>query len=198
VHLLYYFRQENLLSKKSFLDSAQIYRNVVDEKGRRRAVRHAEVKRYIFLDDMCGSGETAERYSSDLLPELIAEKPDVELHYFSLFATSDGLDRIRTKTAFGPRCGAVYELDASYKWSAPSSRYLSGLPKGISSDLLGKLAAIYGEKIWPGHALGYMDSQLLLGFAHNTPDNTLPVIWGEQNNGSSVPWYPIFRRYPKI
>jgi len=198
VHLLYYFRQENLLGKEAFLYSAQIYKVAAEDSGRKRVARHADVKRYIFLDDMCGSGETAVRYSKDLLPDLIAEKPDVELFYFSLFATTAGLERVRTETVFGQRCGAVYELDESYKWASPGSRYLLGLPSGLDADLLVAVASVYGEAIMPGHPLGYLGSQLLLGFFHNTPDNTLPVIWCDQQNGSRESWYPIFRRYPKI
>lgn len=197
VHLLYYFRQENLLGKGAFLDSAQIYTIAAEDTCRRRVPRYADVKRYIFLDDMCGSGETAVRYSSDLLPELISEKPDVELSYFSLFATTAGLDRVKRETVFG-QSGAVYELDESYKWADASSRYLAALPDGLDSTLLVRIADVYGKEIIPGHPLGYLDSQLLLGFSHNTPDNTLPIIWGDQQNGSRIAWYPIFRRYPKV
>ena len=49
-----------------------------------------------------------------------------------------------------------------------------------------------GEK----HALGFEDSQLLLGFHHNIPDNTLPIMWFD--GPDRVPWKPIFRRYPKL
>lgn len=198
VHLLYYFRQENSLGKGAFLDSAQMYKMSASDGGRQRTARYGDVKRYIFLDDMCGTGETAVRYSQDLLPDLIAENQNVEVYYFSLFATAEGLKTVREETVFADRCGAVYELDESYKWANEKSRYLSALPAGLDRGLLVKLATDYGELIVPGDPLGYLDSQLLLGFAHNTPDNSLPVIWCDQENGSQIPWYPIFRRYPKV
>lgn len=198
VHLLYYFRQENRLSKAAFIDSAQIYKIEGEGDGRKRIARYNSVSRYVFLDDMCGSGETAIRYSQDLLPELIAENGDIEAHYLALFACKDGLDRVRSETVFGKHCGAVYELDDSYKWASGDSRYLSSLPAGLDRGLLIALPDVYGRQIMPGHPLGYLGGQLLLGFFHNTPDNTLPIIWGDPVNGSSVPWYPIFRRYPKV
>jgi hypothetical protein len=198
VHLLYYFRQENSLAKASFLDSAQIYTVSSDNGIRKRVPRHPSVKRYVFLDDICGTGETAERYSNDLLPDLLAEQPDVELWYFSLFATADGLRHITDNTAFGSNCGAVYELDDTYRWTATSSRYLSKLPKGLYRSLLIALPAVYGATLLPGHPLGYDGSELMLGFSHNTPDNTLPIIWFEMEHGAKHPWYPIFRRYPKV
>ena len=52
-----------------------------------------------------------------------------------------------------------------------------------------------GEQLVPSHPLGYRDGQLLLGFSHNTPDNTLPVFWYEERDGPN--WRPMFRRYPK-
>lgn len=198
VHLLYYFRQENQLRKSAFLDSAQMYTTSTQGSVRKRIPRHADVKRYIFLDDMCGSGETAVRYSADLLPDLISEKPDVELSYFSLFATTAGLNRVRRETSFGENCGAVYELDESYKWAGSSSRYLSNLPEGLDANLLVSIASVYGATLVPEHPMGYEGSELLLGFFHNTPDNTLPVIWCDQENSSQEHWYPIFRRYPKV
>jgi hypothetical protein len=198
VHLLYYFRQENGLSKGAFLDSAQIYDLAEVHGQRKRIPRHPQVKRYIFLDDICGSGETAVRYSDNLLPELLAEQPDVEVWYFSLFATSDGLSRVARETVFGARCGAVYELDETYKWTGLRSRYLSALPDGLHRSLLTALPFSYGSMLIPGHPLGYQESELLLGFSHNTPDNTLPIIWFEQEHGTPETWYPIFKRYPKV
>jgi len=198
VHLLYFFRQENGLAKSNFLDAAQLYSTATGPVGRYRTPRHPLVKRYIFLDDLCGSGETAYRYSTDLLPDLLDTDPSVEVHYFALFASSDGLRRVREHTVFGARCGAVHELDNTYKWSDLQSRYLAALPEGISPSLLVSLAYTYGRRIWDDYPLGFDDGELLLGFSHNTPDNTLPIIWGEEDNGSGEKWCPIFKRYPKV
>lgn len=55
----------------------------------------------------------------------------------------------------------------------------------------------YGEKLYPKHPLGYDDSQLLIAFEYNTPNNTLPIIWSSTNNESSnieTIWHPIFER----
>jgi hypothetical protein len=43
----------------------------------------------------------------------------------------------------------------------------------------------------PGGPRGYDNSESLVSFAHCTPDNTLPVIWGDKN------WNPIFARKPQ-
>jgi hypothetical protein len=44
-------------------------------------------------------------------------------------------------------------------------------------------------------ALGFGDCQLLLSMHHNTPDNTLPIIWFDEDEAL---WTPIFKRYNKI
>jgi hypothetical protein len=197
VHLLYYFRQENRLPKSSFLDAAQLYRSDSTAASGRRPAEPG-INRYVFLDDLCGSGETAETYSKNLLPDLINAQPNVELHYLALFGTKDGLDHVRDRTAFGKHCSAIYELDKTYKWLDTGSRYFSVLRSELNPSVLQLLPQHYGKLLWPEHAMGWSDGQLLLGFFHNTPDNTLPIIWCDEENGSDHDWYPVFHRYPKI
>ncbi|WP_425327315.1 phosphoribosyltransferase-like protein [Rhodopseudomonas palustris] len=194
VHLLYYFRQENSLRKTHFLDSAQIF---MTDGGGQRVLRYPDVDRYIFVDDVCGSGETAVRYSQ-WLGELKALKPSVELHYLALFATEVGLDRVRRSSIFEHNSAAVFELDGSYKSMSARSRYLRVVPTDISPANVQLVANTYGMLVCPSDPLGYEDSQLLLGFHHNTPDNTLPIIWRDRENGSPITWRAAFRRYPKL
>lgn len=194
VHLLYFFRQENGLSKTHFLDSAQI----LERHNGTIRLRHPAVDRYVFVDDVCGSGETATRYSRDFLGEVVALNPDAKLFYFAMFGTADGMDVVRQHTLFGSNALAVYELDNTYKCLSQDSRYLKVVPFGVSPDLVRQVARFYGQLIMPAHPHGYQNSELLLGFHHNTPDNTIPIIWADQTNGSPIPWTPAFRRYQKI
>jgi hypothetical protein len=97
VHLLYYFRQEYGLRKHNFMDTAQIFSGY----GGARRITDPSIERYVFLDDVCGSGETACTYSTNILEELRAAKPKVQIAYHCLFATEAGLRRVREKTIFG-------------------------------------------------------------------------------------------------
>jgi hypothetical protein len=197
VHLLYYFRQENGLKKSLFLDSAAVFANEqLPDGSTRRTLAQTDVDRYVFVDDICGSGKTAIAYSKNILADILALNPNAKLHYLSMFALSDGLDKVRKETRFGDNCAAVFELDASYKCLADSSRILQAAPPHIDGQSLRKIALSYGKQLVPRHPAGYENSQLLLGFHHNTPDNTLPIIWAE-GSGSRA-WTPAFRRYPKI
>ena len=201
VHLLYFFRQENGLSKEHFLDQAQLLAPTPLGAARRYSLRYPQLKRLVFVDDVCGSGETAVRYSEgSILTEVLSLKADIELAYYSLFATTVGLKRVREDSCFADNTDAVFELNNTYRCLSDDSRYITVMKEPITQDILTKVARHYGELLTgnPLHALGYEDSQLLFGFHHNTPDNTLPIIWAERENGAKVNWTPIFRRYPKI
>jgi hypothetical protein len=197
VHLLYFFRQENALSKSHFMDAVQIFSR---DDSRQKTLRDPGVRRYVFLDDICGSGDTAATYSDAILVDLQALNPRVEVAYYCLFASADGLKRVREQTRFGPSSAAVYELDSSYRSLSPQSRYLacSEYPE-IDPGIACAIVREYGNLLDPDYASGYKDSQLLLGFHHNTPDNTLGIMWCDSIiHGAQVPWIPIFKRYPKI
>jgi hypothetical protein len=196
IHLLYYFRQENTLAKDKFMDAAQIFSRGSSGK---QTLRKPSIKRYVFLDDICGSGDTASAYSDTILKDLRDLKSDAELAYYCLFASSAGLARIRRDTLFSRNVAAVHELDETYRAFADNSRYFTIKYPDIQKDIAIAIAIEYGKLLDPYYACGYKNSQLLLGFHHNTPDNTLGIIWEDQStHGTTIPWVPAFKRYPKV
>ncbi|MDR2409621.1 MAG: hypothetical protein LBE13_16135, partial [Bacteroidales bacterium] len=48
------------------------------------------------------------------------------------------------------------------------------------------------KKIGVTDPLGYKDGEYAFGFYYNTPDNSLPIFWGQKNG-----WLPILKRYHK-
>src|SRR3546814_14996646 len=58
-----------------------------------------DVRRYIFVDDFCGSGTQAVAYSK-IVSALKAANPTLRISYYALFATSTGLSHARTPTQF--------------------------------------------------------------------------------------------------
>ena len=189
-HLLYYFRQQNSLSKNLFINAHEIF-SYENEPVR---FRDESIRRYVFLDDLCGSGSQASRYSQDLLETIKSIDDSVQVYYFVLFGMSDGLERVRNKTLFD-EVRFVYELDESFKCYSNSSRYFESSPDFVDKDFSQRISANYGEKLCPGEELGFENSQLLLGLFHNTPNNTLPVMWHEGTQKHA--WTPIFKRYDK-
>jgi hypothetical protein len=201
IHLLYYFRQENSLAKEQFMDAIQIFKRGPARNGSdHRILRKSSIRRYVFLDDICGSGETALIYSDSVLGDIHRLDSSAIVSYYSLFGTKTGLNRVRQESLFGERSAAVYELDDTYRCLSASSRYFTTTTySDIDPTLACSIAREYGELLDPDFAAGYKDSQMLLGFHHNTPDNTLGIIWQDHLvHSTGLQWSPIFKRYPKI
>jgi len=195
-HILYYFRQVNELKKELFVNGAEMLsisrdaNNVVSIKQ-----RDSSVKRYVFIDDLLGSGTQIRNYLAEILEEIRQCNPDIETHYFSLFATSHGLEEARRPDLFGTNVECVFELDDSFKCFSDKSRCFASTMDIVKKDVARNVAEGYGNKLCPDHPLGYKDGQLLLALSHNTPDNSLPILWFDFPK--RLPWAPIFRRFDK-
>lgn len=195
-HLLYYFRQENKLSKNYFIHQHEILDAPTGSPQARIAI--PGLKRLVFIDDLLGSGSQAVDYSRLLLDSVKAaalkDGIDLEILYFTLFAKPEGLEVARTLTSFD-RVSAIHEMSPSESAFDETSRVYSKTSNGVSREKGKNLAHVYGNKLFPGHGLGFGNGQLLLGLHHNVPDNTLPIFWCDE---TAVDWTPIFPRYHKV
>lgn len=195
-HLLYLFRQENGLKKNLFIHGHETYSR--EPKTNQMTIKDKSIERYVFIDDFCGSGQQAIDYSNGLVGTIKELNPEATICYYVLFSTSYGLEVLKSNSKF-TEVDCVFELDDSYKCFSEDSRYYAGTEQPIDIHKSEKACKTYGERIYPIHPLGYKDSQLLLGFYHNTPDNTLPIIWYEGTYGTDdTLWHPIFHRYDKV
>lgn len=203
-HLLYYFRQVNHLPKKLFVDIAGAFSQTIewqrDATGSRISgkisylPKDSSVSRYVFFDDLVGSGTQASDYLASHLRRIRRTKQNFDISFISLFATTRGLEKLNGKRLFDGHAMCLFELDDTYKAYGASSRYFPNSTSVFDREMLLKISEGYGKKLFPAHPLGYKDGQLLLGFTHNTPDNAPPIIWSE---GHNIPWVPIFVRYDK-
>jgi hypothetical protein len=152
------------------------------------------VNRIVFFDDIVGSGTQARQYLSGELKKIRAGDPNFELSFLSLFATTDGLERLNEPELFNGRASCLFELDSSFKAFSGNSRYFTDSPAWFNVMNFQAIAQDYGSGLQPIWPIGYKDGQLLLAFAHNTPDNTLPIFWDQ---GARTKWHPIFPRFDK-
>ena len=188
--LLYYFRQENKIGRECFISGAEIF--TIDQALQ---VRDQNVTRYVFIDDLCGSGIQGEDYSKNVVLPLKALKDDVKVYYYALFGTATGIQRLRDLNRFDS-VHPVVELDESFRCFSDVSRIYLDAPLPLARDAGMALAHRFGARLQGDHPLGFSNGQLLLGFAYNTPDNTLPVIWSDGDE--TYPWAPVFKRYSKL
>ena len=77
----------------------------------------------------------------------------------------------------------------AYKYGYPLAMHIGSM-NGFTDTTMPNIAE-YSDM----NALGFGDCQLLLSMEHNTPDNTLPIIWFDEDEKM---WRPIFKRYNKI
>ncbi len=194
-HLLYHYRQENELTSKQFISTHEIF----DLTQKEPALADPDITRYVFIDDFCGSGIQGVRYSRALMQRVTeaAQQAGVKprIAYHVLVATSKGLQRVRQEAKFD-EIACVLELDETFRAFDASSRYFRNAPDGIEREFAHALARLYGGQLSSDEALGFDDGQLMLGFVHNTPNNTLPIFWHPGH--SKRTWYPVFRRYYKL
>ena len=188
-HLLYYFRQENGLDKALFVHSHELFEGTSAKPRLPRGLKHI-----IFLDDFCGSGRQAVRYSRGLLDRIRATSATVRLSYYPVFATSAGLLRVREKAKFND-VQTAFEFDESFRALEADSRYFRETHDKIDRAYAAEMCRRYGQKLSPSAPVGYGDCQLLLGFAHNVPNNTLPIFWAD--GAHDHPWHPVFPRIKK-
>lgn len=194
-HLLYYFRQVNELNKDLFIGGEQILSIDRDDNEISISQKEAGIKRYIFIDDVLGSGTQIADYLKEIIREIRMISPSIELRYLSLFATSDGLKRAREPDLFGGNVDCIFELDSSFKCFSKDSRYFIDNDDAVGKNNAKKIALEYGQRLFGKHPLGYRNGQLLLAMSHNTPDNSLPILWVDIPK--KLPWVPIFKRFHK-
>jgi hypothetical protein len=201
VHLLYYFRQECQLSRKFFINTSDIFKTTQKTKRLlykttktylKSEIRDKSLKRYVFIDDFCGSGSQASIYLKQIVENIKFEIPDIEVNYLMLFGTEHGINEVRKLDLFDD-VEAVFTIDETFKAFSDESRYFK-ISQGdnIDKDFSRETAIKYGTNLY-FEPLGFNKCELLLGLFHNTPDNSLPIFWSEKND-----WKPIFKRYHKI
>ena len=193
--LLYYFRQENRLHKDLFINASEVFHLSATGTSVQADLKDQGIEHYVFIDDLCGSGDQGLEYSTATVEPIKAMKPEAKTYYYSLFGLSEGLARIRDEGKFDVVCSIV-ELDRSFKAFAPTSRIFAKAEPPFERTFSEKICSAHGAVLCPGDPLGYQDGQLLIGFSHNTPDNTLPIFWSDGE--IRAPWIPVFKRYPKV
>lgn len=177
-----------------------------------RAIRYC-----VFIDDFCGTGNqvTDNKEVKEKIDYLRSNNPTITIYYFTLISTLKGKEHVRNTPGLFDDVDSVIDLDETFECFSDQSRIFE---KGclIDKNITEQFCRDYGKELMkhylsnvvrmPGsvqmieqvaenHSLGYNNCQLLLGMHHNVPDNTLPIIWYDEEH---TLWNPIFKRAKKI
>lgn len=169
VSLLYEFRTLNKIRRNNFVSSVQEVPN--------------DAKYVVFLDDITGSGRQAKGYWNTLVVTNANPSLKASFLYSVLVGTTKGISYIETTTKI--KVLPTIILDERYSMFSKNSIYYSD---DVIKNNVKLMCMNYGKE-HQEPPLGYDNLQLLIGFNHNIPDNTIPIIWAKKN------WNPIFPRY---
>ena len=174
-NILYYFRQENQLSKTCFeIIPGHTYKNLV------------------YIDDVTISGEQALTY-------IDSRNIKAENMYAALLIATEGAIKILTDSRIGIKPIYTMTLDERDRTFSDSAYVFSDKRVIDIRSIAKEFCQLYGSIATQGcgymasEPLGFGDGQYMIGFEYNTPDNTLPIFWGTGGG-----WIPLFKRYQKI
>ena len=172
--IAYIFRQENQLPIKQLFNFS--LENIGDK-----------IENVIVIDDVTlTSGKDGQMYNFWEKAKL--KYPKKNFYLLTLVASESSCEFL--SNTFDLKIVTTVKLDKRDKCFANESDVFSSFPNLI--PIAKTFAEHYGKKIGITDPLGYKDGQFTFGFYYNTPDNTLPIFWGQINS-----WVPVLRRYHK-
>ncbi|MBM9590657.1 phosphoribosyltransferase [Leptospira sp. 201903075] len=174
----YNFRIINELSEENFLDEESL---IHIEEGR--------VENIVLVDDIISSGDQSTKEIIKLRETLI---PLGINNFFLLTALGmkSGIKKVEEET--GAHVFSAFEYDITDTINSFDSPFYEGLEFESRKRLKSRLE-YYGRICNPKAPLGYGNTGGLTVFYYNTPNSTIPHIWGSLNS-----WIPLFKRTRKI
>lgn len=145
------------------------------------------VKVLVFVDDIVGSGKQFGKFAKY---HKLAEQTGVRnLIYCPLIAYQGGLETIARDQPWltlspvevlnSKHCFYCPNTDNPILWAADE--------ENLVDDVRGHVNQLASANGIPATTKFSLD--LLVGFEHSTPNNTIPLLWARSNN-----WHPLFNR----
>ncbi len=152
------------------------------------------IKTIVFVDDIIASGESVVGSLNKLnntCGELIRDK-QVKVFISVICGLHIGIKKLEdaiNDVPFDAEIIVSDYLDEADQCFTDQSK-IFGSPS--DRDRAKQIALEYGKKLKERPPLGYRNSQLLVAFYDNCPNNTLPILWKESTR--KVKWTPLFKR----
>ena len=167
--------------------------NVVNIDDIQGAVqKNKQIKAIIFVDDIIASGKSAIdhlKYFNTKYGTTIKET-DITVFIFAICGLQSGIDAlenfIKKEVPFKTEVKAIDLLSESDQCLSLQSKIFSSTKE---RDQAKYIAEQYGKKLDRQRPLGYNNSQLIVVFPDNCPNNTLPILWKRSKR-----WRPLFER----
>lgn len=185
-HMIYLFQQavSDLIKKDDiyFMEYSNFLSTEIDLSNKRVI---------FFLDDFIGTGNQAvtEWNEKIIVSNNYKKNQDIKYLYLALTGFLNGVNNIEKNTKGKVKViMGTQPMDDSFRCFSESSLIYEN-PKGRKKAE--KIMKTAGRMLYK-YPLGYENDQAAVAFYHNTPNNSLPVIWKKMKDGS---WYPLFERF---
>ncbi|MDQ6941595.1 MAG: ATP-binding protein [Candidatus Eremiobacteraeota bacterium] len=177
-----YFADENSLADGSVAAPSELRHAVHLRKG---------IRVIVALDDFVGTGESLRKSLKKLWDdnEELWRSGDVALHVVILVGFGDAVAELRDYCR-RHEIRAEIDLCESLDNSARAFSDLSeAFPDPVRRRDAEAMIRNYGARLQKRWPVGYGDSQALVAFEHNIPNNSLPIFWSDAGV-----WKPLFSR----
>lgn len=182
--MIYFFRQSQVMKNLSYMERSEFLQAHPKDLSTK--------ERVFLLDDFVGSGNQAKtewfrrRKDGKSFDDICTENPNLKFVYLALVGCREGKKAIETSTPMKVILGE--ELDERFRCFSNISTVYSDPNERAEAR---RVMEEKGRMLYK-YPLGYDNMELAIAFFHNTPNNSLPVIWKRMLDGS---WYPLFERF---
>ncbi|MBI1930750.1 ATP-binding protein [Candidatus Poribacteria bacterium] len=156
--------------------------------------KNERIKAIVFIDDIIASGDSAVEFLDNLnstCGELIAET-QTKVFISAICGFRIGVEKLEAAIEKIPFDAEVIVSDILTEVDQCFSEESEIFPSAVDRGKAKQIALAYGKKIQSKQPLGYQDSQLLVVFHDNCPNNTLPILWSRATG--KITWTPLFER----
>lgn len=172
----YNFRIINELSEENFLANDDL-------------ISSGKIENIVLIDDVLSTGNQSlkeiEKLTIKVTPYGVKN-----IFLLTVCGMKDGIARIEEKTK--AYTFSAFEYDNKDTASDLDGDFYEGL-NYEERDLMLKRLESYGNIVNSNAPLGYGGIGGLIAFDFNTPNTSLPIIWGNSNS-----WIPLFKRTQRI
>ena len=149
------------------------------------------IKAIVFVDDIISSGGSTIESLYDLNKTCggLIKRNNVKVFISAICGLHIGMCKLRNAIEEVPFKAEVIVGDPLTECFSDQSEVFSSTEDQRKAKLI---AREYGQKLEKKHPLGYQNSQLLVVFHDNCPNNTLPILWKESTG--KIQWTPLFKR----
>lgn len=178
------YASENNITSHNIKNNSDIKKTILADEN---------IQALIFIDDIIATGGTIVeelKILKETCGEIIRER-GIVIVIGVITGFSDGVDHIQFQ---------IEQMEMNVKLQVCD--ILLNRDKAFSEDSVifdnieqfttaQSVARLYGSKLQKMHPLGFNNSQLLVVFKDNCPNNTLPIFWETSSNPK---WIPLFKR----